>query len=86
MMLNVNIGYYKKEDWNRYKEIMEDKGKLHDSWYAWNMDFKKAKKKLRKQGIRVNEVIVNLDELVKFCKEKELIIDGKARSMFVQQK
>jgi len=36
-----------------------------------------------KEGFQVNDVHVDLDELIKYCKELRIKIDGKARSGFV---
>ena len=81
----LKFAYYQKKDWRRFRKIVNDKHKLHDSWEDWHTDFKKAKKQLASLGFEVEKVVVNLDDLIAYCKEKGKRIDGKARSAFVQE-
>jgi hypothetical protein len=41
-----------------------------------------VKKRLIREGYKVNEYPVNLEELIVYCKSLGLKIDGKARSSF----
>ena len=45
---------------------------------------KKQKKDLISQGFVVNDFVVNIDELISYCKINGIKNDGKARSQFVQ--
>jgi len=83
MALLVNLAYYDKQDWKRFLEIIDDREKQHDNWENWFRDFIKMKNELLTKGYTVNEVHVNLDELINYCKKSQIKIDGKARSSFV---
>ena len=85
-MSGVNMAYYRKEDWERFVQIADDGDGLHDTWDEWHEAFLKAKKQLAKKGLKVSDVVIDLDELINYCKKKGIKNDGKARSLFVQQK
>ncbi len=84
-MIGVKIAYYRKEDWKRLLEIIEDKESMHDSWSDWHRDYLKAKKGLIAQGLKVVDIEVDLDKLINYCNLKRIPNNGKARSQFVQQ-
>jgi len=85
-MTGVKIAYYRKEDWERLLEIIDDKESMHDTWNDWYNAFSKAKTNLVSQGFMVIEIEVNLDELNNYCKLKCIDNNGKARSQFVREK
>lgn len=81
-MIGVKLAYYKKKDWERFIEIIADRESMHDTWHDWHKDFKKTKQDLTNQGFEV----VDLDELVNYCRLRGIENDGKACSQFVQAK
>ena len=85
-MVGIKIAYYKKKDWKQFVESVDDKEKLHDTWYEWKKDFDNMERTLRSQGFEVSKVTVNIDELKKYCKSRGIKNTGKARSQFVTDK
>jgi len=85
-MIGVKLAYYRKEDWDRFIDMIDDRESMHDTWNDWDIAFKKAKKHLISQGFEVLDVIVDLNELSNYCFVKGLRNDGYARSKFVQSK
>lgn len=59
---------------------------MHDTLYDWHKAFETTKRDLINQGFDVNDVVVNLDELIEYCKLRGIKNDGSARSQFVQVK
>ena len=57
---------------------------MHDTWNEWHKAFLKAKKELISQGFEVEDVEIDLDELINYCKMRGIKNDGNARSQFVQ--
>ena len=84
--IKLKAAFYAKNDWERLLLISDDRDKLEDTWEKWYANYLKAKKDFLNSGIVLNEVRVNIDELIQFCKKNNLKIDGAARSMFAQQK
>ncbi len=83
MNKHVKIAYYRQQDWNRLLAIISDREDMYDTWQEWYESFKRTKKQLSKNGLIVQEFEVDLDELIKFCFQNGMLIDGKARSQFV---
>ena len=85
-MIGIKLAYYRKKDWKRFVKINDDRESMHDSWHDWHKDFKKTKRYLTNQGFEVVDIVVDLDELIEYCKLRGIKNDGKARSQFVQTK
>lgn len=85
-MIEIKLAYYQKKDWKRFIKIIDDRENLHDTWYDWHKAFEITKRNFINQGFGVIDIVVNLDELIEYCKLRGIKINGKARSQFVQAK
>ena len=85
-MIGVKLAYYRKKDWNRFINMIDDRESMHNTWYDWHEAFEKTKRDLINQGFDVIDIIVELDELKEYCQIRGIKNDGKARSQFVQAK
>ncbi len=79
----VNLAYYRPQDWTRLLSITEDRKDLHDTWEEWHQEYLATMKKLRSMGLHVNQFTIDLDELVQYCFLKGMRITSSARSQFV---
>ena len=86
MIVEVNLAYYRKRDWKKFREMIDDPESMHDIWKEWYKSFSKTKRELTKKGLKVNECVIDLNELRSFCLKNGLKNDGKARSQFVSGK
>ena len=84
-MIVVKLGYYRKEDWQKFITIIDDKESMHSSWYEWHESYSKSKKELEKQGLTVIKTVIDLDKLFNYCSERKLKNVGSVRSQFIQQ-
>ena len=69
--MEVNLAYYRKKDWKKFLELIDDRESMHDTWKEWHKSYLIAKRSLTSKGLVVNDFVVGLK------------IDGKARSQFV---
>jgi len=83
-MIRVKLAYYRKKDWNRFIRVIDDRESMHDTWHDWYKDFQKTKRDLKNHGFKVEDIVVDLDELIEYCKLRGIKNDGTARSQFVQ--
>ncbi|QXP60860.1 hypothetical protein [Olleya sp. HaHaR_3_96] len=81
--MELNLAYYRRKDWKKFLKMIDDKDAMHDSWNDWHKSFLKTKHGLISKGFIVNDFIVDLDKLKIYCSNRNLKIDGKARSQFV---
>jgi len=86
MIKNINLAYYKKEEWDIFLDLIDDQEVMHDTWEEWNKAYQKTKKDLIKEGFDVTDCVVDIDELKDYCLLQGVRIDGKARSQFVSNK
>jgi hypothetical protein len=82
----VGIAVYRKEDWKRLHDISVDKKELPDTWKDWKHEYNKLKENFKTTRIRTIDIVVDIDELILYCKKSELKIDSTARSRFVADK
>jgi inorganic triphosphatase YgiF len=78
----ICISWFHPEQWDRLIEISEDREALHDSYEEWRNDANKMIQQLKSSGQIVKKVKVNLDDLLTWCQEKEIPVNGKARAEF----
>lgn len=81
--MSLNLAYYRKSDWSKLIEMIDDPEKMHDTWEEWYQDFLRVEKQLKSLGFSPNRITVDLDKLKKFCLQKRIKIDGNARSSYV---
>lgn len=82
-MTIINFAYYRKEDWERFLASIDDREKMPETWEEWHEKFLQAKIMCAAQGMRVADVVVDIDELIHYCKVEGIKNDGKARAQFV---
>ena len=85
-MKQLNLAYYKKTDWKRFLESIDDKDNTFDDWKEWHKAYQKLKKRLISNGHIVKDFVVDIDELIHYCKIKGIKNNAKARSTFVANK
>lgn len=83
-MFAAKLAYYKKQDWEAFMKMIDDREKMHDTWDEWHEAFLKTKSDLTAQGLKVFEVEIDITKLDFFCKSRGIKNDGKARAHFVQ--
>lgn len=79
------MAFYRPEDWSRLLSIIDDKEVFHDTWEQWHNEYQISKKQLESHGLKINDVVVNIDDLIRFCFQNGIKNDGKARARFVAQ-
>ena len=83
---NINLAFYRKEDWKRFLEIIDDKDTMQETWKEWNKAYLKLKTELSSKGFIVKDFIVDLDELNEYCWSKSKKNTGKVRAQFVSNR
>jgi len=85
-MIKVNLAYYEKKDWEYLLSVISDKEEMPESWDEWYKNYQKAKINLIAYGFFVREITINIHELMAYCIERKIKINGSARAEFVQTK
>jgi len=83
---NVGVGCYTKDQWFKLQAVAADPEILEKTYEEWVEVFNKGCANLKEVGIMAVKVSVDVDELIEWCKENKLAINGEARSQFVARK
>lgn len=85
MSQEIKLAYYKKNDWDKLIKSIVDKHVMHESWEEWNKAYERTKKRLKNEGFIVHDMVIDIDSLNKYCVERGVVNDGKARSQYASQ-
>jgi SMC interacting uncharacterized protein involved in chromosome segregation len=85
-MQKIAMAWYRPEDWKKLLKISDDSEELEKSHNDWLISANNSFIQLRKKGLDVTKVFIDLDELISWCKEHRYKINGKSRSAFAAEK
>jgi len=81
----VAICFYTPDSYKELKEVADDKKVLCDTYADWLVEFSKAAKGLKEQGLEAMPVNINITELKKWCKQNKLKNTSSNRSKYVAE-
>jgi hypothetical protein len=70
----------------RLLEVSADRDDLEESHAEWAAHANRVMRQLDRSGTRVRRVIIDLDELIAWCKAEGRPVDGASRADFVSMK
>jgi len=79
----VGIGWYKKEDWDLLLINSDDRQNMHDNFDDWEKDTNKRFQELLIAGINVKKIQISVYELIAWCKENKLKINGSSKAKYI---
>ncbi len=44
--MEINLAYYRKQDWRKFLEMIDDRDSMHDTWKEWHKSYLIAKRNL----------------------------------------
>ena len=81
--INYGVCWYQPEQWDRLKEISEDREELEDTYNEWRRNASKAIAELGAQGQKIKKVKIDLEALLYWCNGQDRPVNGKSRSEYV---
>ena len=82
----LGIAWYRGEQWPRFRSLATDTDALHDTYAEWEAAAIEKMGQLRALGLDAQPVLIDVDELARWCRERNQAIDGAARAQFVAEK
>ncbi len=76
------ICWFQPEQWERLVEISEDREILDDSYDEWRKNTSRTFDEIRSHGKSVQKVRVNLEDLLAWCNENGLPVNGRSRANY----
>ncbi len=82
----TGVAWFSREQWALLKKVATDKIGLHDTYDEWIVEVNSVIVQLEQTGAECKKVPINIVELVDWCNEQKIPIDGQARSQFAAKK
>lgn len=76
------VCWYKKEQWDSLKEIVNDSEGLGGSYEEWETEAEKNINKFRSEGQRVKKIFVDTVKMQEWAKENSIKLDSKNLSSY----
>ena len=80
--MRLAIAWYKPEQWRRHHEVAADPDRLEKTFGEWQIIAEKAMKDFAARGVFPVKVVVDVEELLAWCNEKGLPVNGESRSQY----
>lgn len=84
--IKTGLVYFTQQEYARLLVVAADADTLEATWEEWLQNREEAKFNLALTGIAVVDVPVEVDELLKYCLQKNAPLDSNARAGYVAEK
>jgi hypothetical protein len=81
----IAICFYTPDSYEELMKVADDKKTLCDTYTDWLVEFSKAVEGLKRQGLEVVPVSINIDELIQWCKDNKIKNTSASRSKYVAE-
>lgn len=81
----TGIAWFRREDWTRILEIMEDAEKIGPDFDRWEKLAKSIEERLNSQGVIVVRAMIDPDIFRDWCLKNSLPVDAKARTKYANE-
>jgi hypothetical protein len=82
----VGIAWYRSKQWRRVRDISTDGDDLAETYEEWLRFAEEKLAELAADGVRVEKVDIDSEELIGWCNERGREIDRYARSAYTVEK
>ena len=78
----IGLCWFQPEQWSRLVDISDDRAELDSSYEEWRKNASSAIREIESTGNKVKKVNINLEELLLWCNEKGVLVNGQSRSEY----
>ena len=82
----VGMMWYRRDQWDRWKDVTPDWDEMSPTYDAWLREAKRGVRVYEDQGIYVERVEADVDEVLAWCRYKGLQPNGAARSQYAAER
>ncbi len=84
----TKIGYawYRRKQWALLRSAAADSDELEDHYDDWLKFAEPAFQKRKAQGLNIHKVDIDVEELIRWCQERAVPLNGAARAEFAARK
>ena len=77
------IAWYRKDQWELYRIVSDKPEILEDTYDEWLINAIKLRDNLGQLGITAKEVDIDINDVVKWCKNKNISVSSKSITEYV---
>jgi hypothetical protein len=78
----VGVAWFDREQWGLLCQVAPDREKLDDTFEECEANARRALDNIKSVGVDAKPFPVRVDELVRWCAERKLPVDGAARAQY----
>ena len=82
----VGVAWYRKDQWEELLRLSDDRASLEDNFGEWLIDARLTLLRLRREGLDVRQVDVDVNDLASWCKEHGVHVTASTRANYVSDK
>jgi hypothetical protein len=72
----------RREDYERFRAIMDDRDELHPTFDEWEKNIKRHVAEAKAQGVILEPVSFDAEKFIAFCRSNNLPCGDQARAQF----
>ncbi|HVO68840.1 MAG TPA: hypothetical protein VMT24_02275 [Aggregatilineaceae bacterium] len=84
--IGAAIAWYREDQWERLREISADRDQLDDTYAEWVIKAEEVMKHLAAQGLSIEKVEIDLEDLQRWCEAQRMPVDSRARASYAAEK
>ena len=82
----IGVAWYRKEQWGDLLGVSEDRDKLEATYGEWLIEANLALRRMRQSGMDIRKVDVDVEELVRWCREQGRPVNAASRAYYVAER
>ena len=82
----LGVGWYRSEQWALLLSVSIDRDELESTHAEWLASAESSLETIRSTGRNPIKIDIDVEELLNWCKKKNIPIDGDARAHFIADK
>lgn len=82
-ILHTGIAWYSPQQWAKLRQVAADPEKLEATYQEWLAAFQRTFEQLSAEGVSLTKIRVDVAQLVEWCKEQNVQVNGPARARYV---
>jgi 23S rRNA A2030 N6-methylase RlmJ len=79
----AGVAWYSFTQWQQLREVAADAERLENTYQEWLAVADQARKKIEASGIVLVKVPIDVSQLIEWCRNRNIPIDGEARAQYV---
>jgi hypothetical protein len=84
--IGAAIAWYREDQWERLREISADRDQLDDTYAEWVVKAEEVLRHLAEQGMNIEKVEIDLEDLQRWCAAQGIPVDSRARASYAAEK